>query len=233
MLLKTWTPNRKISNFYTTVSDKIDGISVEIGSDKIPISRKGNIIKNLIPMSLVLDPGIYEFFRTDWGTSLSLAMNQKHLKEIRHSDFYMLRPHMDLRLNPRPLLDRSASWVQEELKRVCARGMEGLVICDKNYVAGWKVKPKITIDLRVIGVIEGHKERNKGILASALVQNGDSVARVSSGFTTEQRIEFFNDPTFVGSIIEIEFTSFTESKGLRHARFIRRRIDKDTENLEF
>jgi ATP-dependent DNA ligase len=127
-------------------------------------------------------------------------------------------------------------FIQDELKDALQKGHEGLVFT-RPYVSynrntGFKVKPIVTYDLPVVDVIEGKGATNKNMLGVAVVQYGDTLAYVSTGFTVQQRVEYWDDPTFIGSIIEVAATSLTLGGSLRHARFIRRRFDKNTVNLE-
>lgn len=225
MKLKMWQPGTDLPGIWI-MSYKIDGVNVRV--DQLPYSKNEAVFDNLVDCAKYLSPGLYEFFRTDWSTTISLVKNGAKKGEASGFDFYMLSPTLDLRLMPKTVTDPTSAFIQAELDKALKMGKEGLVLSTLAGDKGYKVKPSTTYDLRVVGTVEGKGSYNKGMLGAVVTKLGN----VSSGFTRKQRIEYWNDPTFLGSIIEVTCTELTPSGAMRYGRFIRRRDDKNTENLE-
>lgn len=226
MNLKTWTPECSILIGAWQISYKIDGVNVRI--DELPYSKNEKVFDNLVDCAAKLSPGIYEFYRDNWSETMSLLKNRARKGEITADDFYRLANPIDPRLNPRTFINPNAALIQKELNTAIYKDKEGLVLTSIDGTIGYKVKPSITYDLRVIDVIEGKGVGNRGMLGVAITTSG----KVATGFTKQQRIDYWKDPTFVGSIIEVSCTELTPLGFMRYARFIRRREDKNTENLE-
>lgn len=226
MKLKTWTPAHSILVGPWTMSYKIDGVNVRV--DELPYSKNEKVFENLVDCAAKLVPGIYEFYRDDWSETMSLLKNGARKGEVTVDDFYRLTNPVDPRLNPRKVLNPSAALIQRELNIAVNKRKEGLVFISADGTIGYKVKPSITYDLRVIDVVEGKGAGNRGMLGVAITTKG----KVATGFTKQQRIDYWKDPTFVGSIIEVVCTELTPLHAMRYARFVRRREDKNTENLE-
>lgn len=105
--------------------------------------------------------------------------------------------------------------------------MEGVIInldtpyeCkrSKNLI---KVKKFYTYDLEVIGVEEGDG-RNKGTLGALVVKYKDNTVNVGSGFTDEERKNFWeNREDIIGRVIEVKYKEITTDKktGLESLQF--------------
>lgn len=79
----------------------------------------------------------------------------------------------------------------------------------KNLI---KVKKFYTYDLLVTGVEVG-TGRNVGRLGAVVVQFKGNEVRVGSGFSDEQRIEFWKNPDLiVGRVIEVKYKEVTKNK---------------------
>lgn len=91
----------------------------------------------------------------------------------------------------------------------------------KRSWAWQKLKLKNTLDLKVIGMIEG-SGANKGMLGS-LICDFNGVAVHVFGYKREQRIEFWK---MMPSVIEVKYQNITPDGSLRHCRFVRVRHDK-------
>lgn len=79
----------------------------------------------------------------------------------------------------------------------------------KNLI---KVKKFYTYDLRVIGV-EAGTGRNVGRLGAVVVSFKGNEVRVGSGFSDEQRIEFWKHPEMiVDRVIEVKYKEVTKNK---------------------
>ena len=115
-------------------------------------------------------------------------------------------------------------------------GLEGIMIKDPNAVyeckrsVAWlKQKPFIEVSLEIIGVEEG-TGKNVGRLGAFVCSGEDDgtliTVNVGSGFTDEQRIEFWNSrDTLLGQIVEVRADAITQNQdgsySLRFPRFLR------------
>lgn len=105
--------------------------------------------------------------------------------------------------------------------------MEGVIInldtpyeCkrSKNLI---KVKKFYTYDLEVVGVEEGDG-RNKGTLGALVVKYKDNTVNVGSGFTDEERKNFWEKrEDIIGRVIEVKYKEITTDKktGLESLQF--------------
>ncbi|OZI20064.1 hypothetical protein CAL26_21150 [Bordetella genomosp. 9] len=124
-------------------------------------------------------------------------------------------------------------------------GYDGLILRDPHgtWKAGSgtdgeiiKVKPTLTLDLRVTGVEEG-KGKYKGTLGALVCQGPKGLVKVS-GMSDEQRDEWWNgegpkgDSLIYGKIIEVECLGITEAGSLREPRFKGVRHDKEHADFE-
>ncbi len=115
-------------------------------------------------------------------------------------------------------------------------GYEGIMIKDpeavyecKRSVAWLKLKPFIEVSLEVTDVEEG-TGRNQGrlgaVVCSGLDDGRQIVVNVGSGFTDNDRSEFWNDRnSLVGQIVEVRADAVTQNQdgtySLRFPRFLR------------
>lgn len=121
-------------------------------------------------------------------------------------------------------------------QRAIAGGYEGIMLKDpsapyelKRSSAWLKIKPTITVDLRVVGFEEG-TGKNLGKLG-ALICEGEDQGRLirvnaGSGFSDEQREEFWSSQKKIkGQLVEVMADAVTQNQdgsySLRFPRFIR------------
>jgi DNA ligase-1 len=125
-------------------------------------------------------------------------------------------------------------------------GYEGIMIKDidakyvcKRHVAWLKQKPFIEVSLEITAVEEGtgKNEGRLGALVCSGVDDGKTiVVNVGSGFTDDQRIEFWNDrESLPGQIVEVRADAITQNQdgtySLRFPRFLRFRGFKAGEKI--
>lgn len=119
-----------------------------------------------------------------------------------------------------------------------ANDMEGIMINldtpyefkrTKNLI---KVKKFYDIDLRCIGIEQGVKGKYKDTLGNIVCSYKGGEVRVGSGFTDEQRNDFFHNPgKIVGEIVTIKYKEATKNKdgseSLQFPVFVTVRFDKN------
>ena len=115
-----------------------------------------------------------------------------------------------------------------------AKGKEGIIIRQNaNYIQGtrndnmFRIKENIDFDLEVVDVFEG-KNQFTDMLGGVVCRfENDKLIRVGSGFTKQQRAEFWVDPSLIiGKVIEVKAMKKSSKGDLREARFKRIRNDK-------
>lgn len=115
------------------------------------------------------------------------------------------------------------------------QGLEGAIVKNinapykfKRNDAWIKIKPKETIDLEIVGYEEG-TGKYEGMLGALIIHLSSGVTtRVGTGFSDDQRKEFWEIRNqLISQIAEVEYMEKTKNKDgtsrLRHTRFIRLR----------
>ncbi len=128
--------------------------------------------------------------------------------------------------------------LQDFNKRCLAAGKEGIMVKDvdakyecKRSTSWLKIKPWLECSLSVTGVEEG-TGRNEGKLGAIVCEGVDDgkriVVNVGSGFTDEQRAEFWEaKDSLIGQVVEVRADAATKSHdseevwSLRFPRFLR------------
>lgn len=126
-------------------------------------------------------------------------------------------------------------------------GMEGVIVKDsdsyytKKRSASWlKIKAEETLDLPVVGAFEGTGQF-AGQLGGLIVLNGEVEVKVGSGFSAEQRKDYWeaiqqdseriangerDRCRLIDCPVEVQFQEQLPSGSLRHPVFVRLRRDK-------
>lgn len=113
------------------------------------------------------------------------------------------------------------------------QGYEGAMVKDpmghyrfKKHKDWIKIKPAEDLDLRVESLVQG-EGKYAGMLGAAIVKYKGKRVRVGTGFSDEQRQQFWASPNSIkGKIIEVQFHEETPDGSLRHPRFVKIREDK-------
>lgn len=113
------------------------------------------------------------------------------------------------------------------------QGYEGAMVKDpmglyrfRKHKDWIKIKPAEDLDLRVESLVQG-EGKYFGMLGAAIVKYKGKRVSVGSGFSDEQRQQFWADPNSIkGKIIEVRFHEETPDGSLRHPRFVKIREDK-------
>jgi len=109
-------------------------------------------------------------------------------------------------------------------------GFEGAIL--KQLKAPWsdngkpadcvKMKRKEPADLEVVGIYEG-EGKAEGSLGGLILESSCGGIKVNcgSGFSDEQRVNFWNEEILVGKVVEVEYDSITQDKKtLQHSLFL-------------
>jgi DNA ligase-1 len=170
----------------------------------------------------------------------SLALKNLCIKNEKIFTSIEFLEYEEIDLDTQPGQDRLT-----ELRRLAATlGAEGVMVkdVDAGYeckrTTNWlKIKPVITIDLKIIDIEIGEEEKKNSDCLGALVcegiDNGKHIrVNVGSGFDEEQRKEFWkNRKQLIGQTVEITADAITKPKtgdyySLRFPRFKCFRDDK-------
>ena len=232
---KTWQHGTDLKGSYLATK-KLDWVCVLLDAvERTSTSKRGKPLYNFdkIYEEYPQMRGIFEVYDTNWETSVSLVRNQKSERQVELKHLNRVIPpqrHLHLEYLHNPKADFLAARLQEAL----FRGEEGLVLwyvdSDNNILldkAPIKVKPEITMDIRVSGFTEG-TGKYKGMLGAFITAYGKV-----SGMDDATRVTAWNNKEkYLNSIIEVKAMGWTPGNKLRHPRYMRHRWDKDTENLE-
>ncbi len=112
-------------------------------------------------------------------------------------------------------------------------GLEGAILKpffysyqDKRSYDWMKIKPKETIDLKIVSIYEGEGKYENNLGGVVVNYNGVFVS-VGSGFSDDQRIAIYTDPnSYIGKYIELDYHEVTPDGSLREPRFKKFRWDK-------
>lgn len=131
---------------------------------------------------------------------------------------------------PVPLACRCPDVLIHFMQRAVAQGYEGIVLktaagpYEQKKSFHWcKMKPVHTVDLKVIGMVEG-TGKHVGRMGALMCAYKDKPVKVGSGFTDAEREEFWND---IPQIIEVKYQELTNAGSLRFPVFVRVREDKN------
>jgi len=215
---KLWKEKPLTGNWDFTL--KIDGVRMlrDIGGH--PVSRSGKPLYNLGHISkAIVDAEVYA---GDWESSISLVRTSVNGSPVPEDTVYSLHP-----LDPRLILgtyeNPTVEFIQKVMDAYVLQGYEGLIL--RQGTKELKVKPKDTADVMVTGLKPG-TGKYEGMLGAFLTDHGN----VGTGLTDADRV-LYNDPSYIGQVLEVEFMEVTKDSKMRHPRFIRIREDKVDESL--
>lgn len=127
--------------------------------------------------------------------------------------------------------------IWEYLDYAEANDMEGIIVnLDTPYEfkrtkSLIKVKKFFDIDLRCIRIEQGEKGKYKNTLGAIVCRYKDGEVKVGSGFTEEQRNDYFNHPgKIINEIVTVKYKEATKNKdgseSLQFPVFVCVRVDK-------
>jgi len=195
--------------------------TMSIVTGPLPITRLQYYIFDIIPI---------QYSIKDYTVPLQERRQLlKHLYNEAHPTKFIIRmPFYNVRKRPEQIKD----YLFDTANKFVAKGYEGIVI--KRYDSPYehrrtlywlKVKKVYSLDLRCIRVVES--KNHPGLMGAIVVDVCGVPSMVGSGFTYQQRVEFWHHPDhIVGKIVEVKFFEKTPNGKLRHPVFVRIRDDK-------
>ena len=134
--------------------------------------------------------------------------------------------------------------IKDKFNELVSGGAEGVMLnkADSKYLSKrhngiLKYKQVYDSEGIVQGVFEGSGEAT-GKLGGIIVNYRDTTVRIGTGFTDQQRTEYWNNPNLiVGKLAQYRYTSVSHNQNndevsLRFARFISLREDKSEESFD-
>lgn len=134
--------------------------------------------------------------------------------------------------------------IKDKFNELVSGGAEGVMLnkADSKYLSkrhNGILKYKQVYDSEGIiqGVFEGSGEAT-GKLGGIIVNYKDTTVRIGTGFTDQQRAEYWNNPDLIiGKLAQYRYTSVSHNQNndevsLRFARFISLREDKNEESFD-
>lgn len=157
----------------------------------------------------------------------------------RRSILETFKPYQTDCLNVLPVLyhGTALSKIDELLDQMVKEDKEGLMVNTEvpyqrtRHRGILKVKRFYTMDLPIIGCEEG-TGRLEGTLGAMVLQYKDNEVKVGSGFTDEQRTEYWkNKDSLIGTLCEVKYKEISSDKNtglesLQFPVFVQLRADK-------
>lgn len=181
-----------------------------------------------------------------------VTMNELRNRQLEARSNYLDIDDCAVDIEPLPsVIAETLSDIRFHYERFREMGLEGAIVKQPNMPyknsknKGWlKLKPKETIDVRVLDVVEGQGEI-KGKAGAFIVDYKGVRVNVGSGLTNitgeedeltdlserpySDRLRIWkHKEEYIGNIIEISFMEETKDGSLRHPAFERPRFDKNT-----
>lgn len=162
----------------------------------------------------------------------------KARRELLNTFAENVKPDGCLRILPVLYCGTDQSKINELLERMVAEDKEGLMLNTNvpykrtRHKGILKIKRFYTMDLKIIGCEEG-TGRLEGALGAFILEYKDNIVKVGSGFTDEQRTEFWNNrEDIIGNICEVKYKEISSDKNtgfesLQFPVFVRLRTDKN------
>ena len=176
------------------------------------------------------DTQFYIFDRLEadeWGGT---TREHAHRRTLLEQDFQgysgdLLQLVPQYRVNPEEFMRYYNMFLDKGYEGAMVKDPQGLYRFRKHK--DWvKIKPVNDLDLQVESLIQGEGKYHN-MLGAAVVKFRGKRVNVGSGFSDEQRQQFWADPSLIkGKVIEVQYHEETPDGSLRHPRFVRVREDK-------
>lgn len=180
---------------------------------------------------------VFDFILAHEFESRKATIKYADRRDILKRGQHVFDNHKGLTLSESYLVssDEEAVTLYENFRN---RGFEGAIVKlmesvyeFKRSYAWMKIKPKETLDLKIVDAYEGEPNTDReGKLGGVVVDFNGVHVRVGGGFNGPELITLwrdFHEGLLVGRIIEVEFHEITPAGSLRHPRFKRFRSDID------
>jgi ATP-dependent DNA ligase len=121
-----------------------------------------------------------------------------------------------------------------------SKDAEGIILKDVESHYAWgkrnaslmKIKEELTLDLMVVGMVEG-EGKYKGTLGALQVMGQKRKIHTISGMTDEQRqVWWHSPPLIVGSVVEVKAMKVLDDGSLREPRFKHVRHEKGSTDVD-
>ena len=246
-----YTRNGKELNNFSHITDYLSGFIEELGRSYVldgeimshsfqdlmkQVHRKDNVNARDAVLNLFDIIPLVEFKqgKSTMGQKRRSAFLKNFENIFNDSGFITIVPQKEFDLD----VFTDEIEFRDYMKQCVAEGYEGIMIKEPNApyeckrTTSWlKMKPFIEVSLAVTAVEEG-TGRNKGKLGAVVCEGEDDgkriVVNVGSGFTDEQRAEFWEArDTLIDQIVEVRADAATRSQdsedtwSLRFPRFLR------------
>ena len=187
-----------------------------------------------------LIPEDYFFSRGKKGTNLTTLQRRKLLKELFDNIDPALIPNLEY--VPYEMVFTKDRILEMRDAILAAKG-EGVMVKDPEscYEFGrrynvLKAKKMLSMDLRIVGAIEGKAKSNKGMLGALMLASdcGEVKCKTGSGFTNKELIdlwELYLNGQLLGLIAEINYQERTALGSLFLPIYERLREDKEYTSL--
>lgn len=180
----------------------------------------------------------------DFVNGESVKTYQKRRTDMRLS--FSNNEYSNLKLVENLYSGYDVSKISKFLTEQVSNGEEGIMINldtpykNKRHNGLLKVKEFYTDDLLVVGMYEGEiGTKYEGLLGGIFVDYKGNIVKVGSGFTDEEREEYFKNPSSIlDKIVEVQYFQETENqkndeKNMRFPTYKRIRLDKGSEDVSY
>lgn len=148
--------------------------------------------------------------------------------------------HPSVRLTPSLGMSNDPTQWQAMAEKVWETGGEGVILKridslyspEKRNFDLMKIKEELTLDLQVVGVVEG-QGKYTSTLGALRVKDKAGNEHVVSGMTDAQRHEWWNTPNkIINKVVEVKAMKRLKDASLREPRFKAIRFDKSVQEID-
>ncbi|KRL07954.1 RNA ligase family protein [Liquorilactobacillus hordei] len=178
-------------------------------------------------------------------SDLSYKSRRRELDKNYEEFLFATQDEVKVKLVPSLYIGKDTNKIAElQDSLVTKLGWEGLMLnfADGKYATKrtsdlLKIKKFYSSDVLVLDVYEGSGV-NKGRLGGVIIQFKDTEVQVGSGFSEQERIDFWNSPeNIIGKIIEVQYFEESENqnggKSLRFPTYKTLRAEKTVEDINY
>lgn len=172
------------------------------------------------------------------GRDLSFSKRQEALGKLMHRWAYADTDWLQ-QVNIITITSSKAVWmeiyteiIEDQGEGVILKRLNGRYEADKRNFNLMKIKCELTLDLLVVGIVEG-KGKYAGTLGNLVVKDKNGVLNNVSGMTDEQRMKWYATPSLIiNKVIEVKAMKRYPDGRLREGRYKCERFDKDERDID-